>query len=462
MLLMLAGLGRTGLPLSSLPPLAAPASCCTSFAAWDGATADGSLLIGRNLDYPLNGFYDAFPTVIYREPTGAALRHMSFASAGVNNSGVTSYNEAGLFLAAHVVPSNDCSLSGVPALITADLASSQAKNVQTAADLFRTLPSLAGWSYLAVDTRRQEASSLEFSHRQLARRSARGDSHIQTNHFLAPEMHRRNLFLNTSVDDDSLGRYARAQQRLSEAHGRLDAAQAISILADQVDPQTDEVRGLGNTIGLHTTLTSVVLDPARRRVLVSSGRAPACHGDFVELPLVGTFDRRDFPGLVKRLAQRSPFCESHPTKSQALQVFIRAKMAYEYDNDAERAYEYLRQVVGIDDSNPAYFFQLGIFALKRRRHFDAVDAFSRALRCPRITRQLRRLCHYYRGRTHGHLGRPRPAEADLAVVLSDSATDIKLRGAAHHAAWRIKVFGRLPLKDRSLRIMMQQSDMLDY
>lgn len=460
MLLLLAGLGRSGFPLNGADVV--PPACCTSFVAWDGATSDGSLLIGRNLDYPLNGFYDAFPTVIYRDPTGPGLRHMSFVSSGVNNCGVTSYNEAGLFLASHVVPSSDASFSGMPALVTADVATSQAKSVEQAAELFRLLPSPAGWSYLATDTRRHEVGSLERSHRQFAVRAAAGDTHIQSNHYLAPEMQSSNLFLNTSVDEDSHGRYDRVQQRLAERRGRLDAEQAISILADQVDPLTGEVRGLGNTVGLHSTMSSLVLDPARKRVLVSSGAAPACHGDFVELPLAGTFDRRDFPGLARRLNRTETFRQSHSEMAEAQQLFIRAKMAYEYDNDVRGSYELLQKVTAADSSNPAYYFQLGIFALKNKLHYEAIEAFTQALRCPRPTRQLWRLAHYYRGRAHGQLGRSRPAQADLAAVLEDRDTDVKLRAAARSAAWRIKLFGRLKLNSRSLRIMMQHSDMLDY
>ena len=457
-LLMLAGLGRSGFPL--VPPVAPP-TCCTSFAAWGRATKDGNLLVGRNLDYPLNGFYDAYPTVIYSEPTDG-LRHMSFTSSGVHNDGVTSYNEAGLFLASHVVPSSDSSLGGVPALITADLATSQAKSLTDAAEVFRSLPSQAGWGYLAVDCNRGEVATLERSRRKFALRPAEGEVHVQTNRFLAAGMHECNLFLNASVDEDADARAARVRQRLAESSSGVEARDAITILADQVDPLTSEVRGLGNTVSLHTTLSSLVLDPARKRVLVSAGQAPACHGDFVELPLAGTFDRRDFPGLARRLESPSRFPQAHPKFAKALQIFIRAKMAYEYDNDAERAFELLKEVVEVDDTNPGYYFQLGIFALKNQQHFPAIEAFTHVLACEGQTQQLRRLAHYYRGRAHAHLARSRPALADLEAVLDDPATDAKLRRAARSAVWRIKYFGRLRLTSRSLRIMMQQSDMLDY
>ena len=34
---------------------------CSSFAAWGSKTRDGNLLIGRNMDYPLNNYYEVRP-----------------------------------------------------------------------------------------------------------------------------------------------------------------------------------------------------------------------------------------------------------------------------------------------------------------------------------------------------------------------------------------------------------------
>lgn len=47
---------------------ALPQNSCTTFAAWDGLTPDGSVIIGRNFDNALNGHYDTHQTLIYFEP----------------------------------------------------------------------------------------------------------------------------------------------------------------------------------------------------------------------------------------------------------------------------------------------------------------------------------------------------------------------------------------------------------
>ena len=209
------------------------------------------------------------------------------------------------------------------------------------------------------------------------------------------------------------------KQRLDRARGNLDAREAASILADQYDPVTKEVRGLGNTVGVHTNMTSVVLDPDRNRFFMATGEAPVVHSEFIELPLIGSFDRDHAPQGSLTVIDNREFIHRHPEKWKALQIFIHAKRAYEHDNNIVAAYDLLRQVVEVDPGNPAYIFQLGIFALKNRRYDDALSAFDEVLKAENGTQQLRRLAWYYRGRTHAHEHRPADAIKDLTKVMDD-------------------------------------------
>src|SRR5580765_6225645 len=59
-------------------------SGCSSFVAWGPHTPEGKMIIGRNLDYPLNGYFDANPVVMYCQPTDGGQRYVSFATAGLN------------------------------------------------------------------------------------------------------------------------------------------------------------------------------------------------------------------------------------------------------------------------------------------------------------------------------------------------------------------------------------------
>ncbi|MCE9546728.1 MAG: hypothetical protein K8T25_14710 [Planctomycetia bacterium] len=462
-MLILANHSNDGRQLSARQlAVAAQVAChCTTFGAWGGSTTDGGLIVGRNLDYPLNGYFDRFPTVTYCEPTGGQ-RYMSFVSAGVHNCGTTAYNEAGIFMSSHTIPTTDVSVHGVPAFITANQAVRYAKTFDDVVDLFRRMPPPTGWGFFVSSTREGRVGTIEMSNRQVVVRPSVGDSHVQTNHFRSSPLCDRNLFLNTSVVQDIEGRSQRIQQRLDEARGRMDAEEAVSVLGDQVDPYVNETRGLGSTVGVHTTMMSVVLDAARDRVLVSTGPAPAPHHPFVELPLIGTFDRRDFRRWPLRVTLNESFRKQHGEKLAAMETFIKAKRAYEQENDVARAYDLLQHAAEQDPPNPAYRFQLGIFALKNHRHVDAVRAFGDILECPYVPDQLRRLAHYYRGRTFALLQESKQALADLGVIIGDAEADPRMRSAAQRAALRTRLLGGWPLSKRSLMIMMQHSDMLRY
>ena len=445
-----------------LPQVTAPACCCSSFAAWGPATLGGRVLIGRNMDYPLNGYYDRFPTVIYYHPTVRTQRFMSFVSAGVQNAGLNGYNESGIFISSHTVPTKDVAVRAVPVFTRANLVIRRATSFDMAVELFREMRPPTGWAYFLASVKERRFGTVELSHRHVAVREATGDFHVQTNHFLTPEMREQNMFLNSSVAEDNDGRYVRLRQLLEKHHSHLDVSAAISVLGDQFDPVVGQVRGLGNTVGVHTTMTSLVLDPDAGRAFVAAGSAPACHNDYVEVPLIGTRAPEDFAEYTPPVIPNGHYRREHPQQFAALQLFIQAKAAFEFDNDDRRAYELLQQVVAQDSSNPAYFFQLGIFALRIKQPDDAIQAFSWTLKRPYLTGQLRRLAHYYRGRAHGHLGRWEEGLRDLQVVLDDADTDNKLRAAAQSATWRLRTFGRYRLRRRNLMIMMQQSDMLHY
>ena len=440
----------------------APMNCCSTFGAWGDATASGGLVVGRNMDYPLNGSYDRYPTVIYYEPTNGDLKHMSFSSAGVHTAGITGYNEAGIFLSSHVVPSTQVSLNGVAAFTTANLALRQARTFDEATKLLGRFSPLAGWTYFVASTREGRVGSVEMSTRGHAIREAQGDTHVQTNFWLSPELAPHNLSLNASVDEDSRARYDRISQRLAEQHGSLDAIGAADILQDQVDPTDGAMRGLGNTVGVYTTLTSCVIDAARDRALVATGPAPVQHREYYELPLVGSFDREQFHVPRRPVVKGSYFSRQHLQNLRAMEKFIEAKQAYEDYHDDKAALEILRKVVEIDGSNPAYYFQLGIFALRNWRPEEARDAFDSMFECDSCPAHLRRLGRFYRAKTRSYLGDSPGAIADLRCILIDSKSDPNLRDAARKALRYDPPFGQATLSKRSLAILMQHSDMLRY
>ena len=451
-----------GHPVRLLDGVLAPHNCCSSFAAWDSATCDGDMIIGRNMDYPMNGTYDQFPTVVYYEPTERGQRYMTCVSAGIQNGGLNAINESGIFLASHTVPSDHVAIKGVPVFTTANQVIRLATSFETAVEMFRWFRPPTGWSYLIVSTNERRVGTVEMNNRNVVLRESTGNSHVQTNHFLDHAMQASHMFLNTSVCEDNDGRYLRLRQRLDEATGQIDVRHAISMLSDQVDPLVNEVRGLGSTVAVHTNMTSMVVEPDKGRVWVSNGQGPACHGEFIELPLVGTVAADEFEPIDRATIKNESFRQEHPEMWAGLQSFISAKRAYENENDCEGARDHLADAIEHDRSNPSYFFQLAIFQMKTDQHADAVKTLDAMAECPYLSPQLQRLGHYYRGRAYAHIGQRSEALDALQNVVDDPRVDAKLRAAAKRAYDRTRFRGRCRLARRSLAIMMQQTDMVSY
>jgi len=338
----------------------------------------------------------------------------------------------------------------------------KARSISEALELFKQFNPPSSWAYLVVDTNANRAVALEVTNKDCIVREMDGSHAIQTNHFLTELLKDKALDLNVSLLNDTHGRYERVQELLRQARGKVDREVAMSILADQIDPLVGVERGLGATIGVHTTVTSVVLDKASQRVYVANGMAPVPHNEYVAFPLIGTFERENFGSLSLEVLNNDKMRQRSPLRHAAMQVFIEAKAAYEFNNDLPQAFELLKRVVQLDGDNPAYYFELAVFAMKNGEFQYATKALSDLFECSYLTPQLERLGHYYRGRAYAHLGLRDQALADLNEVIADPSVDPSMKHAAEIAHRRTARSGRYKLSNGPLRIMMQLADMLSY
>ena len=151
---------------------------------------------------------------------------------------------------------------------------------------------------------------------------------------------------------------------------------AVSILGDCFDSVAKRNRGLGATVAVHLTVGSVVLQPSAGKMYVATGRAPVSQNDFVELPLDARFDPEAFATEKFETIPAGESTLREPAMKSAVQGFIRAKMAYEYDSDVQTAYEIMKQVVATDPGNAAYHFMVAAFAMKLGKLGEAMPVLS--------------------------------------------------------------------------------------
>jgi hypothetical protein len=447
---------------TALGPIVGPTSSCSAFVAWGKSTADGEILIGRNTDYPLNGSYDRHPTVMYFSPTDGTQKYQAVTSAGLHTAGVVGINESGIYIGVHTIPSVAVSTSGLPTFASAQEVLRKARNFDEAVELFQKVKSGAGWTYLLVSTKEKKAASVEISNRGVSILPVSSDHHGQTNHYRTAARAAEYLHINLSVDDDSIGRLKRVEDLLDENVGRLDVPAAMAILGDKYDPFYRKVRGIGNVVAVHTTMTSVVVQPKDQSVWVASGRAPVSISTYVKLPMVAVADADAFSKAASILQPNVDYAVKNPAESEAEQHFIRGKMAYETDLDPVTGLIWMDKAVKADPGNPAYGFVAGILAL-RSSNFAAASRYFGDL-TNQSNDHYRRLGHYYLARMYAHSGDESPAREHFraAAFNADTKRERKLLVAIQDGAEKLKRLRRFKINTDMLTLMVQQADMVEY
>jgi hypothetical protein len=158
---------------------------CSALAVGARHTADGSYLMGRNLDYPV--FLDILvqlQTLFLLEPDqGQPLASLAWPGyVGV----CTGINRAGVTLAQLSAMSTDRTVKGVPAALRFRLGLETGATAAAVAETILGLPGTIGNNLMLCDPK--EALVLELSARRGARRRPRQGLLTATNHYQSPDM----------------------------------------------------------------------------------------------------------------------------------------------------------------------------------------------------------------------------------------------------------------------------------
>lgn len=445
----------------NLPPPSA-VNECTDFAVPPTATSSGGFIIGRNTDYSLNGYFDRFPTVIYYFPTDGAQPHMTVTSSGVHTAGVVGYNNAGLFIGVHTIPTWDTSENGHPVFDVGQYVLRNAKSFDEAIDIFKNHLPGAGWAYTLVSTFENRSATVELSNSEISVRETSGSHHIQSNHFLTSKMKSRNVDINASINEDTRARYERVKQLLESSERALDVRRAVDILADKTDPFTGNIRGLGNVVATHFTVTSTVFDTGLQALYFANGLAPTSLTRFIELPLIQNFDPETFSSQTYRTLINDSYHRDNPHQSLAERLYIEAKQAYEVELNAPKAREILRQVVSIDPNNHAYIYVLGLLEIKTRQLPSAQKTLEQ---CKTISIGHHKLtCGFFLAKILASRGERKNASRLLTEILvtADPKLEAPLIKATKDSLKKIKRLGKISLNPDTLSLFMPEGDVLTY
>ncbi len=435
---------------------------CTDFAIPPSKSLNGGFIIGRNTDYSLNGFFDKYPTIIYYNPTDGTQPYMSITSAGVHTAGVVGYNQSGIFLGVHTIPTWDTSMQGFPVFDVGQKVLREAKSFNDAVRLLEANLPGAGWTYTLVSTRENRSAAIEVTNSKLSVRETTGDFHIQSNHFISKSMLSRNLDINATINADTRARYERTHDLLRRLAEPADVSSAVRILADKTDPLTNQIAGLGNVIATHMTVTSAVIDSAKQSIYLAKGLAPTPLTTFLEFPTIERFDPIIFQDETYETITENEYHRDHPAISAAEQLYIAAKSAYEIELDRSKALSLLELVTQTDPDSAAYLYVTGLMAIKVR---DYPKAQNYLLRCQDIaTGHYKLTCQYYLARTKASAGETDDAIHHFQNILIEASpkTEGPLIRATAKNLQKLRRTGILRLNPDTIAIFMPEADVLAY
>lgn len=258
---------------------------CTSFAAWDSASADGNLVIGRNFDFFVGEEFAKNKLVSFFNPTDGH----KFAMIGwAGMTGVLSgMNEKGLTVTINAAESSMPTSTSMPISILARQILQYASTIQEAYAIAEKAQTFVAESLLIGSALENRAAIIEKSIDKTAIFESSSNSLVCTNHYQSEALKNDEFNIKNIETSDSPYRQKRAEELIAKL-SPIDYTKAISILRD-TRGANDKNIGLGNEKALNQLIAhhSVVFSPKELKMWVST--APYQLGKFICYDLKSAF-----------------------------------------------------------------------------------------------------------------------------------------------------------------------------
>ncbi|HIQ04648.1 MAG TPA: hypothetical protein EYH31_03030 [Anaerolineae bacterium] len=245
---------------SLLPSKVKAADDCTTWAAADGATANGQPILAKNRDYRPEHL--SLQLVALAQPAqGYRYGYITSAAApGVFSSGL---NEAGLAVADTHVSSLDLG-PGLPSFSLMMRLLEKHATVRSALDYLTSARRMGGSNLILADAS-GDMAVFEIGHQSYGVVEAENAMVVSTNHFVSPQL------CSQWVEDakprmrgNSHRRREVVRAALMEARGRIDVTWAQTLMARHGGP-LDSICRHQELEGSSVTISATVFFPATRR-----------------------------------------------------------------------------------------------------------------------------------------------------------------------------------------------------
>jgi tetratricopeptide (TPR) repeat protein len=417
-----------------------PVLGCTSAIAWGDALkpGPGRMLHGRNFDYQGVGVWDREQAVVFHQPKDGQA-YVSVAAAGVLLGGVTAMNAAGLSLVVHQhLACTDFDLDGVPIGVVGDEVMRHAKTLDDARRILDAHTPNGAWTYVITSAKENAAMAYEVTsdRRAVIRPEDLGGPHPAraeggvfgySNVYLHKDLRETEVDFYPSYWRNNMARFRRANERLHEVYGAIDADVVASILGDVGKDGACRF----SAISALTTVASVVFDPGRGIVYVATGRPPVSNRPYVAFDLARTEARADLPRVTGGARMGDDAIAAFDAYRDAFEAHFN-------EADVAAARRHVARARGFQPKQAVYAFVAGLLALGEGDATTAITAFDDALALGHADPERLAAFHLWRGRALDVLGRRDEA---LGEYRAAEAGDPNVRRAADKNArkrWEVR------------------------
>lgn len=346
---------------------------CTSFATWNGHSADSNLIVGRNFDFYVGDKFAEDKIVMFVNPK-QGHKFMSVTWGGFIGV-VSGMNDQGLTVTINAAKSSIPSGSATPVSLVAREVLQYAGNIQEAIAIARRRKMFVSESFLVASAADNKAIVIEKTPDSLDIYDPNKDYILCANHFQSKGLGQSESNKEQMIESASPYRYERLTELL-DASGKNTPEKTVRILRDREGLHNANI-GMGNEKAINQLIAhhSIVFEPKKRLVWVST--APWQLGKFVAYDLNKIF-------ALHGMQQNQEVSDTSLTI--AADTFLQTKAFHDFElfrQFKQRIAD--KQTVDVDSmvaTNPEYYHAYvlaGDYLFKQKQYAKAIPYYEKAL-----------------------------------------------------------------------------------
>ena len=254
---------------------------CTSFGTWGAASADSTMIIGRNFDFYVGDDFAKNKIILFENPS-QGYKFMSVTWGGFIGV-VSGMNEKGLTVTINAAKSSIPSGSATPVSLVAREILQYAANIDEAIAIAHKRTMFVSESFLVASAADNKAVIIEKTPDTLDVYDPKSDNIPCANHFQSKALVGSEPNIEQMKESASAYRYKRLQELLQEKE-KNTVQNTVSILRDRKGLHDANI-GMGNEKALNQLIAhhSIIFEPEKLLVWVST--SPWQLGEFVAYDL---------------------------------------------------------------------------------------------------------------------------------------------------------------------------------